>query len=161
MYRSYIGHKWAIHKLYISHVQPTVQATYGPYPYLGSGWRLPPPFSPYLLWSICGLYYRLYMTYVQLMYGPYMAYVWHLWPIYGPYIWPCMGILPVFLYGPSYPAGVFEHAHLVILDPLLACLASSLTPLTGRIPASIKLKQIFDWKRLVLTSSLPLPTNAA
>ena len=29
-YRSYIGHIWAIHKLYISHVQPTVQATDGP-----------------------------------------------------------------------------------------------------------------------------------
>ena len=28
--RSYIGHIWAIHKLYISHVQPTVQATEGP-----------------------------------------------------------------------------------------------------------------------------------
>ena len=32
IYRSYIGHIWAIHKLYISHVQPTVQATDGPYP---------------------------------------------------------------------------------------------------------------------------------
>ena len=30
--RSYIGHIWAIHKLYISHVQPTVQATDAPYP---------------------------------------------------------------------------------------------------------------------------------
>ena len=29
--RSYIGHILAIHKLYISHVQPTVQATDGPY----------------------------------------------------------------------------------------------------------------------------------
>ena len=28
-YRSYIGHTWAIHKLYISDVQPTVQATGG------------------------------------------------------------------------------------------------------------------------------------
>ena len=33
-----------------------------------------PAFSSYLLWSICGLYCRLYMAYVQLMYGPYMAY---------------------------------------------------------------------------------------
>ena len=32
IYRSYIGHIWAIHKLYISHVQPAVQATDGPYP---------------------------------------------------------------------------------------------------------------------------------
>ena len=39
-----------------------------------------PPFSSYSLWSICGLYCRLYMAYVQLMYGPYMAYV---WPTYG------------------------------------------------------------------------------
>ena len=30
--RSYKGHIWAIHKLHISHVQPTVQATEGPYP---------------------------------------------------------------------------------------------------------------------------------
>ena len=30
IYRSYIGHIWAIHKLYISRVQPTVQATDGP-----------------------------------------------------------------------------------------------------------------------------------
>ena len=30
-YKAYIGHIWAIHKLYISHVQPTVQATDGPY----------------------------------------------------------------------------------------------------------------------------------
>ena len=30
IYKSCIGHIWAIHKLYISHVQPTVQATDGP-----------------------------------------------------------------------------------------------------------------------------------
>ena len=30
--QSYVGHIWAIHKLYISHVQPTVQAIDGPYP---------------------------------------------------------------------------------------------------------------------------------
>ena len=32
IYRSYIDHIWAIHKLYISHGQPTIQATDGPYP---------------------------------------------------------------------------------------------------------------------------------
>ena len=30
--------------------------------------------TQYVLWSICGLYCRLYMAYVQLMYGPYMVY---------------------------------------------------------------------------------------
>ena len=34
-----------------------------------------PSFSGYWVWYICGLYCRLYMAYVQLMYGPYMAYV--------------------------------------------------------------------------------------
>ena len=38
--------------------------------------------SSYLSWYICGLYCRLYMAYVQLVYGPFMAYV---WPIYGLY----------------------------------------------------------------------------
>ena len=33
-----------------------------------------PSFSGYWVWSICGLYCRLYTAYVQLMYGPYMAY---------------------------------------------------------------------------------------
>ena len=35
-----------------------------------------PPFSGYRVWSICGLYCRLYMAYEQLMYGPYI------WPMY-------------------------------------------------------------------------------
>ena len=39
-----------------------------------------PQFSSYLLWSICGLYCRLYMAYVQLMYDVYMA-----WPVYDTY----------------------------------------------------------------------------
>ena len=30
MCRSFVGHIWAVHKLHISHVQPTVQATDGP-----------------------------------------------------------------------------------------------------------------------------------
>lgn len=30
IFRSYIGNIWATHKLYVSHVQPTVQATDGP-----------------------------------------------------------------------------------------------------------------------------------
>ena len=62
------------------------------------GRRRSRPLSSYLLWSICGLYCRLYMAYVQLLYGPCMAYV---WPTYGTYIghmrvwwsvqyWPCM-----------------------------------------------------------------------
>ena len=77
IHRSYIGHIWAIHKLYISHVQPTLQATDGPSPYPENGVggrRLPPPFSSHLPWSNCGLYCKLYMAYVQLIYA-YMAYV--------------------------------------------------------------------------------------
>ena len=45
-YKAYIGHIWAIHKLYISHVQPTVQATDGPYPISrkwGAAAKPPPP----------------------------------------------------------------------------------------------------------------------
>ena len=32
-----------------------------------------PPFSGYAVWPICGLYRRLYLAHVQLMYGPHMA----------------------------------------------------------------------------------------
>ena len=84
--RSYIGHTWAIHRLHINHVQPTVQATDGPYPISRKwGWQRRsrhPPFSLNFLWSICGPYCRLYMAYVQLMYGTYMA---HVWTTYGTY----------------------------------------------------------------------------
>ena len=59
----------------------------------GGGLPLPPPFSGYWVWSVYGLYCRLYMAYAQLMYGPYMAYV---WPTYGTYIdhiWPYEGLV--------------------------------------------------------------------
>ena len=42
---SYIDHIWPIHKLYIRHVKPTVQATDGPYPIFRK-WEVvakPPP----------------------------------------------------------------------------------------------------------------------
>ena len=71
----------------------------------GCGGLRPPPFSPYLLWSICGLYCRLYMADIQLMNGPYMAYV---WPIYGLY--SRSFIYAKFSIFASTP--VFEHAHL-------------------------------------------------
>ena len=76
MYRSYIGHIRSIHKLYISHVQPTVRATDGLYPnpenqVAVADCRRHSPFSTCLLCSICGLNCRLYVVYVQLMYGLY------------------------------------------------------------------------------------------
>ena len=39
--RSYIGHVWAMHKLYTSHVEPTVQAIDGPYPISRKWGQLP------------------------------------------------------------------------------------------------------------------------
>ena len=50
-----------------------------------------------LVWCICGLYCRLYMAYVQLIY---MAHIWlmydlhmaHILTIYG-HIWPCQGLV--------------------------------------------------------------------
>ena len=56
-----------------------------------------PPFSSYLLWSICGLYCRLYMAYVQLMYGPYMAYVLPIYGLYSLYFHICQVTLRGFL----------------------------------------------------------------
>ena len=62
-----------------------------------------PTFSGYWVWSICGLHCRLYMAYVQLMYGPYMAYV---WPTYGTYIhhiWPYEGLVICHLWSIGLP----------------------------------------------------------
>ena len=57
-YRSYMGRIWAIHKLYISHVQPTVQA-------------------PPIFWvlGMVHLWPVLQAAYVWPIYGPCMTYV--------------------------------------------------------------------------------------
>ena len=46
-----------------------------------------------------------------------MAHIWPMYDLYSPYRWPYMAILSVFLYGASYPAGVFEHAHMTSSSP--------------------------------------------
>ena len=85
--RSYIGHIWAIHKLYISHVQPTVQATDGPYPvsrkwgqrpkaaaphflhiYYGHLWPVPTVGCTWLMYSLC-------MARIWPMYDLHMAHI--------------------------------------------------------------------------------------
>ena len=94
IYRPYIGHTQAIHKLYISHVQPTVQATDGPYPYLenGGGGRRPPP--PHFLHIYYGPYVACTVGCTWLMYSLCMA---HILPMYDLY----MDYMAVFLYMPS------------------------------------------------------------
>ena len=78
--------------------------------------RLPkaaaPSFSSYLLWSICGLYCRLYMAYVQLVYGDSGA---HILPMYGLIMaYPiCIFIYAKFTIFTS--TSVFEHAHVMCL----------------------------------------------
>ena len=75
--------------------------------------RRRPPFSGYgygpsvaCTAGCTWLMYSLCMAHIWPMYDLYMVYT------YGLCMWPYMDILPVFLYGASYPAGVFEHAHM-------------------------------------------------
>ena len=67
-----------MHKLSISHVQPTVQAYTDHNKDIengGGGLRPRSAFFVYWVWSVYGLYRGLYMAYGQLMYSQYMAYV--------------------------------------------------------------------------------------
>ena len=96
----YIGHMQVLHRPYVGHTK----AVHKPCTAYSTGhrWTIPniqklggdgeaaaPPFSSYSLWSICGLYCRLYMAYVQIsgIYG-------HIWTIYAHmvHIWPYMVI---------------------------------------------------------------------
>ena len=77
-YRSYIGHMWAIHKLYISHVQPTVQATDGPYPISRKGGAAAKP-SPLIFFIYYGPSVACTVGCTWLMCSLCMA---HIWPMY-------------------------------------------------------------------------------
>ena len=95
------GHIWAIYELYISRVQPTVQATNGPCPISrkwGAAAKPPPPhfldigYGPSAActvgctWLMCSLC----MAHIWPMYDLYMAYIW-------PYVHICQVTLPGFL----------------------------------------------------------------
>ena len=57
MYSLCMVHTWPMYDLYMAYIAIFLYM----------------PSFLYLSWSLCGLYCRLYMAYVQLMYGPYMA----------------------------------------------------------------------------------------
>ena len=86
MYRPSIGHTKAIHKLHISHysLKCKLQMDHCKYEKNegGCSLRLPlPHFLDMMYGPIHGLHCRLYMVYVQLMYGP----MWLVYDMYGLY----------------------------------------------------------------------------
>ena len=78
LYRSYIGHIW----LHISHVQPTVQATDGPYPYPENWGGSQRPPTPHFLHIHYGPAVACTVDWRWLMYSLCMAHIWLMYELY-------------------------------------------------------------------------------